>query len=351
MIRHVLPLGLLALAACTGPEAPSSAPSKRSAMSSAARWVPVRLADPKSTALPARVVADPHGAAEVTALFSGQVRSVAVQPGDRVDEGATLAEVSAPELAVAVAEFGAARRQLELLRARRSALAGLRKQGLARQSEVFELEARIAELEAQESLAGAQLRSRGLGAAERRGLAGAGRVVLRSPVAGVVTDVHVHVGQTVSADGHPLVQVQGQGSARVEVQLPAPLPEVAQVALRGHDGRRYPLRTPAVATVVDPETGTLRAWFELADARLPSGLRGQVEVSATKGSWFEVPSRAVVGRGDEAKVYRRREQSASWVSVRVQTGSGASVTVQGELQTEDEVLADGRAAPADTELR
>lgn len=345
MRRTILVMVALSLAACTSESESEPAPAAETAMSSPARWVPVRAATGRSMALPAIVVADPQGAAEVTALYSGQVQKVMVQPGDAVAEGAPLAELAAPELAAAVAELASARRQLELLRARLASLADLRKAGLARQSQVFELEARVAELEAKEGLAAAQLRSRGLSGVDRRSLATTGRLVLKSPVAGVVTDVHVHLGQTVSPDGRPLVQVQGRGSVRVEVQLPAPLPESAALELRGHDGRRHALKTPAVASVVDPETGTLRAWFELAEDRLPSGLRGEVQVRAADGAWFEVPTKAIARKGDGAEIFLRRKGEARWVPVRVEAESGAVALVQGELQKGDEVLADASAAP------
>lgn len=336
------------LTACTSSEMPDDAPARPDeAMSSAARWVGVRAAGADAVLeLPARVVADARGAAEVTALYAGQVRRVAVQPGDPVTEGAPVVEIAAPELAAAVAELGAATRQLELLERRFGELGELRKQGLARQSQVFELEARVAELEARRGLALAQVRSAGLSAADKRSLASTGRVVLRSPVAGVVTDVHVHLGQTVSPDGHPLVQVQGQGSARVEVQLPSPVPEGAALDLVAYDGARHGLDPAPVASVVDPETGTLRAWFALKEGRLPSGLRGTVEVRASDRAWSSVPSRAVVEREQGPSVFVRRGGRTFWVPVEVQAKSGADAVVQGDLQKGDEVLADGRAAPA-----
>jgi len=348
-VKHSwMAVALLATAACTASEAESDEPAPAAgAMSSEARWSKVQSAQGRVLMeVAARVVADVQGAAEITTLYSGQVLKVLVQPGDKVTEGAPVAEIAVPELSSAVAQLDSANAQLVLLNQRADALQGLLKDGLARQAEVFEVQTQVAELQALRGLALAKVRSAGLSGADRRRLVRQGRLALKSPVQGVVTDVHLHLGQTVNPDGQALVQVQGRGSSRVEVQLPSRLPPGAQVQFVGYDGQSHGLQDAAVSSALDPETGTLRSWLSLKDARLPSGLRGTVVVRGGSQSWFEVPAQAVVDHAGKASVFSRRSQQRGWVPVSVQLKSGSTAIVQGELQDGDEVLADGRVAPA-----
>lgn len=348
MKRSWMALALMTIAACAdrSPEPEQPAPVA-AAMSSEARWSKVHSAQGRVLIeVAAMVVADVQGAAEITTLYSGQVLKVLVQPGDRVTEGAPVAELAVPELSSAVAQLDSANAQLVLLNQRAEALQGLLKDGLARQAEVFEVQTQVAELQAQRGLAMAKVRSAGLSGADRRRLVRQGRLALKSPVQGVVTDVHLHLGQTVNPDGQALVQVQGRGSARVEVQLPAPLPPGAEVRFVSYDGQSHALADAAVSSALDPETGTLRSWLSLKEARLPSGLRGTVVVRGGSQSWFEVPAQAVVPHEGQTSVFARRSEQRHWVPVSVQLKSGSTAVVQGELQKGDEVLADGRVAPA-----
>lgn len=337
----------LLFAGCTpSPEGPAPTPESTTAMSSAARWVKPEAAGKRVLAeFPARVVSDAEGEAEITALYPGQVTKVLVQPGDAVVKGAPVAEVAVPELAAAVAEYEACGVQLKFLGARVGTLSDLRKQGLARQSAVFELQMKVAELEAQQGLAQSKVRSAGLSAQDRRQLSRSGHLSLVTPVAGIVTDVNIHLGSTINPDGQVLVHVQGRGSSRVEAQLPSALPAGATLEFSSLRGETLALNPGPLASAVDPDSGTLRMWFALSQERLNSGLRGTLVVRAEGNDWYEVPAQAVVKKGGQSSIFVKRGATPQWMPAALRLSTGATAIVQAGLQDGDHVLANGQEAP------
>jgi cobalt-zinc-cadmium efflux system membrane fusion protein len=153
--------------------------------------------------LPGQVVPDEGAEAEVTTLVSGRVASLEVSEGQRVEKGAVLATIDAPEIARATAE---------LLRARSRAL--LAERSLARQLELEKQkatsqnavdEARAADASARADVAAARTLLRNLGGSEPPrdtppGAPAPVRVALRAPIAGVVVKRSAVLGGPVTAE-------------------------------------------------------------------------------------------------------------------------------------------------------
>ncbi|HJL35838.1 MAG TPA: efflux RND transporter periplasmic adaptor subunit, partial [Polyangiaceae bacterium LLY-WYZ-15_(1-7)] len=243
--------------------------------------------------------------ADVGLPFPAHVRAVHVAPGDRVEAGAPLVEVLAPELALAVAEARGARAELAVHAERLANLRTLRGENLVRASALHEVEHAMAALRSRLGVAEARLRSAGVGPAERRELSARGALTLKSPVDGTVRAVDARLGAAVDA-GLPLVRVAAApGPVRVEVQLPRPLPPGPATLLR--EGAPLAL-APVGEPVREPESGLWVGWFEPAEgAGLLAGERWPVEWAGAGEGLLEVPADALRAQGHDARLRRRRD--------------------------------------------
>jgi hypothetical protein len=242
-----------------------------------------------------------------------------------VEAGTPVVDVSAPTLVEAAARHAAARRRLEVHKARRRELGELRAQGLANATQVFELDSTIAELEAERTHAEAILHAAGVPTRRFEAVARSGRITLSAPVPGVVTEVDARVGEIRDAGGPPFVRITGTAEAIVEVHTMEPWPTSQRLVFVTSDGREIDLDPIPVASVVVPEDGSRRSWYGPSGEpiSLPEGLRGIARAAAPADAW-EVPVHAL--RDDT--VLRRRGESTGRVPVDVITASGATAWVR-----------------------
>jgi pyruvate/2-oxoglutarate dehydrogenase complex dihydrolipoamide acyltransferase (E2) component len=177
-------------------------------------------------------------------------------------------------------------------------------------------------------------------------------VVLRSPIAGIVVEVHVNVGDTREPSGEPLVRVAGEGPSRVEARCSRTWPLAgARYEMVASNGMRYPLTYVSRSPTVDRRDGTIAAWFEPpVGEKLPHGLSGRllVTVEATAGVAV-VPARAVLLQGGQSFVVVQRGGSHQRYAVEVVASSGAEALVRGispgELVAADAALAEAPPEP------
>lgn len=126
--------------------------------------------------------------AEVASPVSARVTRVLVRPGDAVNAGQALVELSSPELVQARAELEAARSRLEIARKNAERKRALAADRLVPEREVIEAEAALAEADAASRVAASALRKFGPAAGEAV-------LAIRSPIAGTVIDRSVVQGQ------------------------------------------------------------------------------------------------------------------------------------------------------------
>jgi biotin carboxyl carrier protein len=386
--------------ACHKPPPAAPLPPPPGQTSAPAPWVKVRpgLGIPLYEA-PAQVLSAPGSVAEIMAPLRAQVLAIQVRPGQRVAALAPLLTVLMPEVVRAAFAYQGAGLRLLAYGQRREQLLQLKSEGLMRLAELAETEARIAEARATQLEAQALLHVAGIAPTEAAALGSReGRVVLRSPIAGVVTSVSAALGQ-VADGGGPLVRVAGSSEPRIEARLPPTLPDRVSFELVLPGGSRRPLRLIERAPLVDSRDGTALAWLvpvgplgsagdpgspaaaaarptgasaalpaagtpgaaaaapgaeeatAAVAAELPAGLTAKLQVSlperaaggpATGG--VLVPARALLLREGRPYVIRRREPEPQQVEVRVLLVTGADALVSpvgaSALQPGDEIAAD-----------
>ena len=324
------------------PEDPEPAHDEAAGSLSTAWVAVVQPADASLVEFPARIEGAADSRAHLDAPLSGTVVSVAVQVGDSVEVGDPLVELRIPAVLDAVAILGGASAQIDAHQERRERLSSLRTQGLVGSGDVFEVEASLGRLSAQQRRAQATLKSAGLDGRARRRLGRRGTVWLEAPIEGVVAELDATPGAVVD-QGEGLVQILGRGRARIEVAYDtAPDPSL-HLEFLGLDGSRFELAAAPVATAVEPGLGRTLAWYEPADGRaLPGGVRGRVRLHGALPGLLEVPRGALRLHEGEAYVARRDAQShPEPVKVEVLRSAGSSALVRSEvLKIGDEVAAD-----------
>jgi len=147
-----------------------------------------------------RIALDPTKEALVSAWIPGQVDTIAVRPGDRVERGQVLATVQSAAIGEAVGAFRSGTARHEAAEARLARLRQLEADGVSSRAQVLEAEA--VHTEAEGALEAAEERLRVMGVDLWAGDPGAGEhyashVPVRSPIAGEVLGADVRIGQPV----------------------------------------------------------------------------------------------------------------------------------------------------------
>lgn len=319
----------------------------RGAASSVSAWTTVTA--PRDVALlqaTARVVLPGAHQAVIRPIYRAQIVGFRVQAGDRVKAGDPVVEVIMPEVVTAAASYRGALLRGEVQAARRDKLRGLRDEGLVAEAAVFDVASRTAETEQQAGLAAATLRAAGI--EPGRGAMRSPRVLLRSPIDGVVRELGGQLGEVVEGQGAPVAVIVGEGPARIEARFLHAPPVGCAMRFVAIDGAVWPLQAEPVARVVEADDGASVLWFQPSDERRAfAGLRGAVECVSDDPSLVQVPQ-AAIGRVDgRLVVYRREREVVTAVAVELVMSSGASAlvrAVEGEgLRAGMQVADDARA--------
>lgn len=340
----------------TPPPLPTTASStSREPLSSA--WVPVLAAQgAELLEVPAQVLGSAAQRAEVMPAFRAQVVQVLVEPGQDVAVGSPLVVVRMPEVVRAAGAYVAAGLRMAAYGQRREQLQALRTEGLARLSDLAEVAASLSEASAAQREAQSVLLGAGLSAGAAASLAeSGGKVTLRSPISGVVTQVSASIGQLVEPGGAPLARIAGSGETRVEARLP--LLETMALRFEFVTGQgTTPLKLLRRAPVIEPRDGMAQSWFlPEAAARLLPGQSGRLRARVAgsppdSAPLLLVPSRALRLGGDEVTVLRRRSGASQAVRVVVAASAAGQALVKpetpAELTTEDSVAVAAQLAQA-----
>jgi|KBSSwiStaDraftv2_1062776.scaffolds.fasta_scaffold41749_2 RND family efflux transporter MFP subunit len=238
-----------------------------------------------------RLSPTPGGSALLTAPAPGVVSKVLVQVGAPVRPGATLIELSVPELtqnarglaAAADAAEKDAKRQQELL-----------VQGLTSQRQAEQRAAEAVAARAQASAAASLL----------------ARAHVRSPISGAVQRVMVHEGEQVDA-AKELIEVINGTTLDLVASVPAKdlahlrIGQTARVTMDGSSESR-PGRLVAIAPAVDSLTNSAQVIVRIVNRdgalRAGTGATAMVETGAHKNA-LVIPDSALVVVGDSMTVF------------------------------------------------
>ena len=292
---------------------------------------------------PARLIQVTGTEAVVVPHMPAHVRRLLVKPGDRVEADAAIAEVIMPDIDVAAASLTAARNAIEILAARRERLAALAKNGLVRGAELSTIDLELAQhhadrLRAQAVLSGA-------------GLSRGGLVTLRSPIAGVVTEMPATLGQLRRPEDGPIARIRSATGQRVEAVFAEKLLPDARFALVTADGET---EVQLVNDIVAPSGFGRLAWFEAPpDVTIEFSGQGRVRAYLPADTpAFAVPAKAVGTRDSAQYIVTRAKDGATApivVTVEVLRVAHGNAIVTGSLGANVLVALDPLLAATDTE--
>jgi RND family efflux transporter MFP subunit len=283
--------------------------------------------------------------ADLSAQTSGRVTVVAVDVNARVAKGDVLVRLTAVEQ-----DAGASAAKAQL----RSAEAGAveaqasyaRYQSLASKQFVSQLQ-----LDQARATRDAAVANRD---AARAQLAQAGQqseyTMIRAPFDGIVSARSVEPGESV-APGRMLLSVYAPGALRIEVQVPQSDADAIRAANKARvvlaDGRRVDAAAVTVFPAADPMTHSVGIRVDLPDLQdAPQpGVTAKVVFPIAVGAMpLQVPSSAVVQRGEVSAVYIITNNQISLRQVRLGQRVGDQVEVLAGLKSGDAIAVDPVAA-------
>jgi membrane fusion protein, heavy metal efflux system len=313
-----------------------------------------------------QIAVDDDIATPVLAPFTGQVVKVMVQAGDHVARGQPLAAVKATEIAQGEADFGAATANLASARiqlraaeaneARQKAL--LAAEGAAeRDVQLAESDlaaARSAVAADEAAVTAARNRLQILGYDPGRPLAGA-VTLIRSPIAGVVIQRQVGVGQYLNSAANGATTPLFTVGDLSKVWLVANVREEDAGRMRGGEplrvklialpGRLFQAKISYVAPALDPATHRLpvRAVLDNPGGALKPGMFGDFTIVSGAGRTAPAaPSSAVLYDGPRAGVWVvRPDRSLALQPIEVGRSQGDLVEVIRGLAPGQKVVSSG----------
>ncbi len=290
----------------------------------------------------ARLGWDATRVALVSARSPGVVASIRADVGTPVEPGTVLATLRSAHVGGDRSRVSAARRGVSVAEAELARKRDLLASGVSSEREVLAAEQALATAEAE------------LGALEAEiGLVGGGSgdaYAVTAPLAGVITERHASVGQSVDPE-MPLFQVVDASRMWAELDVAesdlgtVSAGQEVRITLDAMPDRTFEGRLDYLAPSVDPQTRTARARVVLdnPDGALRAHMYGTAHIlTDTESAVVTVPSAAVQAAGDVHLVFVR-EAVDQFVGrrVRVVARSGDQVRIAGPVKPGDPVATTG----------
>lgn len=307
--------------------------------------------------IPASVMADQDREAVVGALVAGRVARVMVRAGERVKAGQVLMEVEGLEIGEIKAAFLSAKATLEFQKANLNRQRQLAREQIGSQRALLEAEAEYEKALAEFNAEDKKIHSIGLGDADvsnpKNGAADehrAGTLPVKSPIAGIVAERNVVIGQSVDAATNAFriintasVWVSGQIHEK-DIRTLAERSE-ASFAAASYPEEQFRGRVTLIGQVIDEKsrTITVRAEFANPSGRLKPNMFGELRVPRGASSRaILVPSDAVVKIDQAACVFIAKNDSV-FECRKIETGitEGGMVEIRSGVKEGEHVVAKG----------
>ncbi len=348
----LLALGLFC-AACSVSEEPGTESETADAQalntSVRVRVVAAREAEIGQQATVSAVV-EPFRRAVVAAEVGGRVMERLVEPGDAVEQGATLIRLDDERARIARTE-AQARRQTQAVNLAEARNELKRGEDLREQQFISDTELDALRFAVQRAAAGLRQAEAALAAAARA----LEDSVIRAPFAGTAELVHVQMGDFLSA-GSPVVTMVDFSRARVRAGVTAreaaqlASTETARIALEAIGSGAFNGLVYSVGRISDSASGTypVEIWIENPDDVLREGMLATVHLPYTAPERsLVVPSAAVFRREGRMHVFTVTGDVASQRNVQTGRGNGSLIEVVDGLSAGDLVVYEGQFALRD----
>lgn len=306
---------------------------------------------PEVVTAPGEVALDLKRVAKVAPRIEGKVEQLFVFLGDRVRVGQPLAAIGSPRLDELVQEYLVTKAQTDAAESNFRRTEKLSAEGIVSERRLVEERGRHLEAKARYQHVREKLLNMGLTAEELRELERAvheesHRYVLRSPIAGIVVQQNVVLGQGVSP-GSELFEIVDTSRVWVFANLPMEyarrfsVGDRAAIVLKGGEPITAPLNY--IAPIADEKTRTIRVRVEVANAngRLKPNEYVDVRLTFEGPPTLAVPVSAVTLVDKVRGVFVQRATGYAFVPVEVGREGSGWVEVRKGLTAGDRVVTDG----------
>jgi len=287
---------------------------------------------------PGVIIADPQRSASVSSSVSGRVLEIRKNLGEAVARGDILAVIDSREVAQFAADAALARRQRELADATFQREERLFNEKVSSRQEYELARAARDEARARARLAEQQLANTGGGREQ------SGRLLVRSPITGVVTARQIALGDILEP-GAKLFEVADLRTLSVELSLaPADASRVAvgaAVDVTG-DSRTAAARLGYLSRILDPETRQVRAIASISDPGTHWRIGETVTVSIALASGggekaLAIPATAVQTIEDKPSVFIRDKDGFAIRHVTLGPQAGGYLPVKSGLDGSESI--------------
>ncbi|MDB5034987.1 MAG: Membrane-fusion protein [Chlorobi bacterium] len=302
---------------------------------------------------PGRVVPTQNGIAHVGTVIAGRITRLFVSEGSSVGKGAALAEIESFGISEVKGAYLRARAETERTDAALKRNTKLSGEGIGAGRVLEESRAAYRQAVAAQSEAETKLRAFGIDPADLHGSAEtarsfSSRIVLRSPIAGVISRRAVVLGEFIEPSTD-VFEVMNTGTIWVDAQVqPQSASElrIGGVGFAGEpNGEPRAGRIIFIAPSVDPATRTVTVRIELSNAgnrfRPETFVTVEFETSVT-GLALTVPAEALEQDADKFYLYREREPNI-FERVEVEPGprTAGSAVIRNGVKKGDRIATGG----------
>jgi membrane fusion protein, multidrug efflux system len=272
----------------------------------------------------------------VVAKVAGQVMKIFVEEGDRVEKDQVLARLDGDRLRLDM------ERQLANLRKREQEYnrsVTLFERGLVSSGAFEDLKYELEALRATYRLAQLEY----------------SYTDIRAPIAGVIAQRHVRLGNTISVN-EPAFQVTELDPLVAYIHIPErefrrlEPGQPAELTLDAIPGQRFQARVQRISPTVDPSTGTFKVTLEVPDQgrRLKPGMFGRFNIVwDRREDVLLVPRVAIVDDDASESVFVVSDGKAERRTIRTGYARGARVEVVDGLNGDEEIVIIGQAGLRD----
>ena len=272
----------------------------------------------------------------VIAKVGGEVVDVLVEEGDRVEEGQVLAQLDGDRLRL---EMQRARANLNKLEQEYERNLKLFDRGLVSSGAFEDLKYELDALRAAYRLAELEY----------------SYTRIRAPIAGVVSERHIRLGNSISVN-EPAFRVTAMDPLIAYIHIPErefrrlEAGQTAQLTLDAIPGQRFPASVERISPVVDPETGTFKVTLEIPDpaGTLKPGMFGRFNIVWDRRPDVLLAPRAAIVDDDVSQaVFVVVDGTAQRRSIRTGYSQGEQVEIVDGLDGDERIVVIGQAGLRD----
>ena len=320
------------------------------AMKDAAIVVEAVLIQPMTTSItaPGRVVPTQEGVAHVGTTIPGRITRLFVSEGAKVGRGTALAEIEAVGIGELKGAYVASRARVEQARGTLARQERLLAENLGARRNLEEARAELAQATADVRAAEARLRSVGIEPSTIGSGSFSSRIMLRSPISGVVARRAVVLGEYVVPEKDAF-EVVNAGTVWVDAQVAPTVAASLRVGgtgfVRDESDHRHTGRISFISPTVNAasRTVTVRTEVDNPDVHMRPESYVSMEFEGSVGApAVTVPKTAIEQAGADAFVYRETEPGHfERVMVELAGESGDRRVVAAGLESGDRVAVAG----------